>query len=415
VGAVAAGKQRDSGAVPIERLHASVYRIPTESPEADGTFAWDSTTLIVVELTAGGQHGLGYSYTDAAAADLIHRVLAEQLRGQDVMDIPARLIALLQQVRNIGRPGLVSMALSAVDAALWDVKARLLGLPLARLLGAARQRIPLYGSGGFTSYSVERLQEQLAGWVDLGIPRVKLKVGSHPAQDAGRVQAVRQALGPGAEIFVDANGAYSVKQALALAERFAESGVVWFEEPVSSGNLEGLHLVRERGPAGMAVAAGECGHDGAYFRRMLAAGAVDVLQADATRCLGITGFLQVDALCDAFEVPLSGHCAPALHAPAACAAAAELVLKHNGSLSGEHGDDQARAELLPKRRCRPSWRAPMPSSQGRWGCVWPPPGRAPSTCSTASMTRSWIISPWWPSWGSRRARRWAATTSRRWT
>lgn len=320
VGAVAAGKQRYSGAVPIERLHASAYRIPTDSPEADGTLAWGSTTLVVVELTAGGQHGLGYTYTEAAAAELINRVLAEELRGQDVMDIPARLIALIHRVRNMGRAGLVSMALSALDAALWDAKARLLGLPLARLLGAARQRIPLYGSGGFTSYSVERLQEQLHGWVELGIPRVKLKVGSHPEQDVGRVRAVRKAIGSGAEIFVDANGAYSVKQALAMAERFAECGVVWFEEPVSSEDLEGLHRVRERGPAGMAVAAGEYGHDAAYFRRMLAAGAVDVLQADATRCLGITGFLQVDALCDAYQVPLSGHCAPALHAHVACAA-----------------------------------------------------------------------------------------------
>jgi L-alanine-DL-glutamate epimerase-like enolase superfamily enzyme len=308
------------GAAPIERIEASAYKIPTDAPEADGTFAWESTTLVVVELTAGGQRGLGYTYTDAVAAGLISRVLAEELRSQDAMDIPARMNSLLRRVRNLGRPGLVSMALSAVDVALWDVKARLLGLPLARLLGAARDRVPIYGSGGFTSYSVKRLQEQLAGWVEQGIPRVKMKVGSHPEEDPARVRAARQAIGKEAQLFVDGNGAYTVQQALALADRFAECGVTWFEEPVSSDDLEGLHRVRARAPAGMAVAAGEYGDGGIYFCRMLTAGAVDVLQADATRCLGITGFLQADALCDAYEVPLSGHCAPALHAQVACAA-----------------------------------------------------------------------------------------------
>jgi L-alanine-DL-glutamate epimerase-like enolase superfamily enzyme len=312
--------QRGSGTVRIERIDVSAYRIPTDAPEADGTFAWDSTTLVVVELTAGGQRGLGYTYTAAAAASLISQVFAEELRSQDAMDIPARMTSLLRRVRNLGRPGLVSMALSAVDAALWDVKARLLGVPLVRLLGAARDRVPLYGSGGFTSYSVQQLQAQLGGWQEQGFSRVKMKVGTHPEQDVDRVRAARQAIGPGVELFVDANGAYSASQALALAERFAEQGVTWFEEPVSSDDLSGLHLLRARMPPGMAVAAGEYGDGGLYFRRMLEAQAVDVLQADATRCLGMTGFLQADALCDAYGLPLSAHCAPALHLHVACAA-----------------------------------------------------------------------------------------------
>ncbi len=317
---MAEGTQRSSEPVRIERVDARAYAFPTDAPEADGTFAWNSTTLVVVELTAGGHRGLGYTYTDAVAADLISRVFAEELRSQDAMDIPARMVALLRRVRNLGRPGLVSMALSAVDAALWDVKARVLGLSLARLLGAMRTRVPVYGSGGFTSYSVERLQSQLAGWVEQGIPRVKMKVGTHPEQDVARVRAARQAIGKEAELFVDANGAYSAPQALALAERFAEHRASWFEEPVSSDDLPGLHQLRERLPEGMALAAGEYGDGGLYFRRMLEAGAVDVLQADATRCLGITGFLQADALCDAYGVGLSGHCAPAIHVHAACAA-----------------------------------------------------------------------------------------------
>lgn len=309
---------RDPGAVRLERVEASAYRVPTDAPEADGTIAWDSTTLVLVELSAGGQRGLGYTYTDAVAAPLISRVFAPLLLGQDAWDIPARMTTLFQQVRNLGRPGLASMALSAVDVALWDLKARLLGVPLLRLLGASRQRVPLYGSGGFTTYSLERLQSQLAGWVEQGIPRVKMKVGTHPEQDVKRVEAARRAIGDGPELFVDANGAYPARRALEFAERFAEQHVSWFEEPVSSEDLAGLHQVRARIPTGMQVAAGEYAQDGPTFRRLL--DVVDVLQADATRCGGISGFLQVDALCDAYGMPLSAHCAPSLHTHVTCAA-----------------------------------------------------------------------------------------------
>jgi L-alanine-DL-glutamate epimerase-like enolase superfamily enzyme len=212
------------------------------------------------------------------------------------------------------------VAISAVDSALWDLKARLLGLPLVRLLGAVRDSIPIYGSGGFTSYSIEQLQGQLKGWVEHGIARVKMKIGRDASADLGRVRAARQAIGPGAELFVDANGAYSRKQALAQAQKFSEVNVNWFEEPVSSDDLTGLRLLRDRAPVVMDIAAGEYGYDLTYFRRMLASGVVDVLQADATRCGGITGFLQVATLCEAFHVPLSAHTAPALHTHVCCSA-----------------------------------------------------------------------------------------------
>ncbi len=212
------------------------------------------------------------------------------------------------------------MAISAVDSALWDLKARLLDLPLANLLGSVRESVPIYGSGGFTSYSMEQLQRQLEGWVERGIPRVKMKIGRNAGVDLERVRAARQAIGPDGELFVDANGAYSRKQALAQAEKFADLNVSWFEEPVSSDDLTGLRLLRDRAPAAMEIAAGEYGYELGYFRRMLASGAVDVLQADATRCGGITGFLQVATLCEAFHVPLSAHTAPALHTHVCCSA-----------------------------------------------------------------------------------------------
>jgi L-alanine-DL-glutamate epimerase-like enolase superfamily enzyme len=206
------------------------------------------------------------------------------------------------------------MAIAAVDLALWDLKARLLGLPLCRLIGMAHDRVPVYGSGGFTAYPVERLTEQLAGWVQSGIPRVKMKIGSQPDDDPARVRAAREAIGDDPQLFVDANGAYTRKQALELAQRFrAEADVSWFEEPVSSDDLHGLRLLRDRAPAGIEVAAGEYGYDAPYFRRMLDAGAVDVLQADVTRCAGITELLRIDGLCRAHAVPLSLHCGPAIH------------------------------------------------------------------------------------------------------
>ncbi len=221
------------------------------------------------------------------------------------MAVPAAWEAMVHAIRNLGRPGICSMAIAAVDSCLWDLKARLLDVPLVTLLGAAHDGAPVYGSGGFTSYSTAQLQKQLGGWVAEGIPRVKMKIGAHPDQDLDRVRAARQAIGPEPELFVDANGAYSRKQALDFADAFTEFGVSWFEEPVSADDLAGLHLLRDRAPAGMEIAAGEYGYDLWYFRRMLEAEAVDVLQADATRCAGITGFLQVGAA-------LSGPLAPAL-------------------------------------------------------------------------------------------------------
>jgi L-alanine-DL-glutamate epimerase-like enolase superfamily enzyme len=235
---------------------------------------------------------------------------------------------MLHAVRNLGRTGVAAMAIAAVDSALWDLKACLLDVPLVTLLGAVRDGVAVYGSGGFTSYSVAQLQAQLSRWVASGIPQVKMKVGRDPAADADRVRAARAAIGPGAGLFVDANGAYSRKQALAFAAAFAECGVGWFEEPVSSDDLEGLRLLRDRCPAGMEVAAGEYGYDLFYFRRMLEAGAVDVLQADATRCAGISGFLRVGALCEARGLPLSAHTAPSLHVHPCCALPAMRHLEY---------------------------------------------------------------------------------------
>ena len=215
---------------PIQELEVAAYTVPTDAPEADGTLSWDSTTIVVVHVTGGEETGVGYTYADVATAKLIASKLAGVVKGRDALSPQGAWAAMVGAIRNLGRPGISSMAIAAVDTALWDLKARLLGLPLCKLLGMAKQCVPVYGSGGFTAYSMDRLQEQLAGWVERGIPRVKMKVGSVPEDDPERVRCARDAIGPNAELFVDANGAYSRKQALALAERFrADARVSWFE------------------------------------------------------------------------------------------------------------------------------------------------------------------------------------------
>ena len=300
---------------PVEQLEVGAYTIPTDAPEADGTLAWDATTIVVVHARGGGECGLGYTYADVSTAKLIASKLVGVVHGRDAMAPQAAWVAMVEQTRNLGRPGITSMAIAAVDLAVWDLKARLLGLPLCGLLGMARERVPVYGSGGFTAYSPQRLASQLAGWVQDGIPRVKMKVGSVPDEDPDRVRLAREAIGPEARLFVDANGAYSRKQALDLAERFASrragelvrgAGVLRRSRGTAAAPRSRAAPAWRSPPASTAMTP-------SYFRRMLEAGAVDVLQADVTRCGGITELLRVGALCRAHCVPLSLHCGPSIH------------------------------------------------------------------------------------------------------
>jgi L-alanine-DL-glutamate epimerase-like enolase superfamily enzyme len=309
-----------SSEAPIERIAASAYVVPTDAEcESDGTLTWRDTGLVIAFVSCGRSQGVGYSYTSSATARIIHDVLEPALRGLNALAIPAAWEAMRRAVRNLGQPGIAFNAISAVDVALWDLKAKLLDLPLVTLLGAARERVSAYGSGGFTSYDDDQLCAQLSAWAEAGCAAVKMKIGRDAARDRQRVRAARRAIGDEVELFVDANGAYDRKLALLQAYDFSEQAVRWFEEPVSSDDLAGLHALRERVPPGMDVAAGEYGYTPVYFERMLGAEAVDVLQADATRCGGVSGFLATAALAGARCLDLSAHCAPALHVHLGCA------------------------------------------------------------------------------------------------
>ena len=308
--------------VGVERVEAAAYRVPTDAPEADGTIAWEATTMVVVTATAAGVTGLGWTYGAAAGRALVEEVLAGVAAGRCALDVPGTYHAMHRAVRNIGRPGVAATAISAVDVALWDLKARLLGVRLARLLGQCRDDVPVYGSGGFTSYDDARLAAQLAGWAqERGIPRVKIKIGESwgrcEGRDLDRMRLARRVIGPDVELYVDANGGYRRKQAIRVARAAADLDVRWFEEPVSSDDLDGLREVRDAVTAD--VTAGEYGYDPPYFARMVAAGAVDCLQADVSRCGGITEWQRVAAVAAAHNLDVSGHCAPNLHVDAAAA------------------------------------------------------------------------------------------------
>jgi L-alanine-DL-glutamate epimerase-like enolase superfamily enzyme len=305
----------------IGGVGVEVYEVPTDRPEADGTLAWSSTTVVVVRITADHTEGLGWTYAGPGCRSVVRDKLATVVLGADPMDVPRLNEAMVRACRNLGRPGIVSCAISAVDVALWDLKARLLDLPLTKLFGQVQDAVSIYGSGGFTTYDDATTLAQLERWtLEWRIPRVKIKIGeswgTDPDRDLHRVEMTRQAVGPEVDLYVDANGAYGAKQAIRLGRTMvSDFGVSWFEEPVSSDELAGLRQVRDHCTAD--VTAGEYGYGLAYFAQMLNAEAVDCLQIDVTRCGGYTEWLRAAYLASGHGLQVSAHCAPNLHAPVA--------------------------------------------------------------------------------------------------
>ena len=309
---------------PVTGITASAYEIPTDKPEGDGTLTWDSTVMVVVRASAGDEQGLAWTYCAGAAKTVVDEKLAAVVSGTDAFDVPRANRRMLEACRNLGQPGVAACAISALDMALWDLKARLLDVSLAGLLGRAADDVPIYGSGGFTTYDDDTTRAQLEHWVgEWELPRVKIKIGEswgrNEQRDLRRVELARKTVGDDVELYVDANGGYTRKQAIRVGKVMSDAwAVTWFEEPVSSDDLAGLREVRDQCP--IDVAAGEYGYSPWYFAPMIAAGAVDCVQADVTRCGGITGWMAVAHLAAANNLQVSGHCAPNLHAHVAIAA-----------------------------------------------------------------------------------------------
>jgi L-alanine-DL-glutamate epimerase-like enolase superfamily enzyme len=302
--------------IAIDEIKVQAYTIPTELPESDGTIEWNSTTLVLVRIFAGGKTGIGYTYSNPAAAVVIHS-FSKILKGKNCLHISEITESLIRFIRNDGQCGIAMTAVSAVDIALWDLKAKILEIPLCVLLGQNQSSMLIYGSGGFTSYSTTQTSRQFLKWAEYGISHFKMKVGRDEARDPERVRSARKTIGSNAGLFVDANGAYTARKAIEMAGYFNEEAVIWFEEPVIASDFGGMLFVKMHVPVKCRIASGEYGYELSYFKKMIGMGSVDVVQADATRCGGISNFLKAGFISEAYNLPFSSHCAPSVHLHAA--------------------------------------------------------------------------------------------------
>ncbi len=276
--------------------------------------------LFVHIKTDGGFEGLGVGQASPGVREVISNALRPLLIDADPMDIRQLWDDMFWLSRQFGSGGIGALAISAVDIGLWDLKAKALGLPLYKLIGAVRDSVPVYGSGGGTHLTKDELVAEAAGYVERGIPRVKIKVGKDfgraEKEDIERVTAVRDAVGYDVALYVDANSAYHPKQAIYLAKEFEQSQVGWFEEPVLTEDVEGL--ARIVGATSIQIATGEQEYSVHGFRGLLSAAAVDIVQPDVFRVGGVTAWLRIAELAETFNRPVAPHLAPLVHLHLAC-------------------------------------------------------------------------------------------------
>jgi D-galactarolactone cycloisomerase len=275
-------------------------------------------SLFVHIKTASGHEGLAPGL--ALSREVIHRVLKPVLLSQDPLCTEQLWDDMFWRVRGFGRKGLAFAAISSVDIALWDLKAKLFGVPLYRLLGPFTDRVPIYGSGGWTSYTEAELVREQTGYVERGIPRVKMKVakdfGRAEAEDVRRLAAVRKAVGDDVEIYVDANNGYYAKQAIGMARHLADYNVKWFEEPVLADDIAGLAAIARA--IDIPVATGEHEYTRYGFRELIAQGGADIVQPDVGRVGGVTEWMKVAHLAHAFNLPVAPHAVQLVHLHLAC-------------------------------------------------------------------------------------------------
>src|SRR4051812_10868447 len=237
----------------------------------------------------------GFAPGNAESKGVIEGPLKSVLIGQDPLCHEKLWDDMFWQVRGFGRKGVAFIGLSAIDIALWDLKAKAFGVPLYRLLGPYTDTVPIYGSGGWTSFDLDGLVKEQTGYVARGIPRVKMKVakdfGKSEAEDIKRLAAVRKAVGDDVEIFVDANNGYYAKQAIAMSRRFEEFNVRWFEEPVLADDIQGLAEISRA--TTIPVATGEHEYTKYGFKDLISQGGADIVQPDVGRVGGVTEWMKL--------------------------------------------------------------------------------------------------------------------------
>lgn len=281
--------------------------------ERDGTLSWSSTGLVTLELESEEHRALGYTYADRATAEFIVEHGLPFLLGKNPKENLLLMEEIKHEVRNLGHGSIQSLALSALDTTLWDLKARTLGVSIQDLLGVKRSSVPFYGSGLFINNSKEEITRQIEKFYSYGVKTFKMKLGEGIREDVDKVKLVKSLLPPDSELYVDANAFYSPREALSLAKELHDLEVSYFEEPINSHDVQGMHFLKENFPEGVNLVAGEYCYHLDDVMNLLKNGAVDILQVDATRCEGVTGSIMASHLARAFHVPLSTHCAPLLH------------------------------------------------------------------------------------------------------
>lgn len=271
--------------------------------------------------TDEGLEGLGVGQASPGVRDVIDSALRHILIGQDPMNIEKLWSDMFWAVRGYGRRGLAFLAVSAVDIGLWDLKAKALGMPLYKLLGPYREAVPVYGSGGWTNYTVDELVAEMEGYVDQGIPRIKMKVGkdfgSAEREDIERVAAVRSAVGHDVALYIDANNGYYTKQAIYMAREFEEYQVGWYEEPVLADDIPGLAEIRRA--TTIPLASGEMEYTKYGFRDLITGGGADIVQPDVVRVGGVTEWMKVAHMAEAFNLQVAPHMAQLVHMHVCCA------------------------------------------------------------------------------------------------
>lgn len=318
----------------IERIGIRAYRWRRDLPISNGRFTYDDAVTCVVQVdTDDGVTGYGLGVGamlprgERAVAGLVE-VFDEMLRGVDAL-AHEYVSALLRQPKLLGKRGLETRVASMVDVALWDIKGKATGLPLYRLLGGARESVPCYIAGGYyqSDKTIDDLAEEMAGYVELGAGAVKMKVGRlRPNEDAVRVAAVREAIGPGVDLLVDANGAYSPAEAARMARLLEEHQVFWFEEPVDSDDYAGNAVVAAASCVPVATGENEATVYG--FRDLIAAGGVGILNPDAEIVGGVTEFMKIATLAQSAGIPIAPHGRQELHVHLACAAPTGIMAEY---------------------------------------------------------------------------------------
>ncbi len=286
---------------------------------SDSTRKVETIGYVVVDITTDdGLHGVGVTYHEVggeAICEFIQSSIGPKLIGWSPLETEALYEEIFAYMRGVGRKGLSFCAYSALDIALWDLKGRMMNLPLYKLLGGNRTQITCYASGGWTSYSTQQLVDEVKAMVAAGYKYVKIKIGvdggRNPNEDARRILAVSEAVGPDIGIMIDANNAFTSAVALRLAYQLRDCNIIFFEEPVFADDTPGLTRFRQAGilPCG----SGEHEYTRFGARDLVVNNCVDYIQCDITRCGGFTEGRKVAAIAQAFNTSWAPHGFDVIH------------------------------------------------------------------------------------------------------